>query len=104
MQTLLTPPLAFLIYLVVSLGILGLGRLLAPQEGPSSPMKVEPYASGEAGDTTFAAPGYSPFFLIAFFFAVVHLGVLILGTGEFSPKVLPYVLGLLMTLAAVILG
>ncbi|WP_299029017.1 hypothetical protein [uncultured Thermanaerothrix sp.] len=103
MEILLTPPLAFLVYLGVSLGILGLGRVLAPPERPS-PLKESPYASGEEAETTFAAPGYAPFFLIAFFFAVVHLGVLILGTGALSPRILPYLLGLLLTLIAVILG
>ncbi len=103
MEILLTPPLAFLIYLVVSLGILALGKLLAPPEKPS-PLKESPYASGEEAELGFVAPGYSPFFLIAFFFAVVHLGVLIIGTGEFSPRILPYLIGVLLTLLAVILG
>lgn len=103
MDILLTPPLAFLIYLVVSLGILALGKLLAPPEKHSS-LKDSPYASGEEAELSFAAPGYSPFFLIAFFFAVVHLGVLIIGTGNFSPRILPYLIGVLLTLLAVILG
>lgn len=103
MEILLTPPLAFLVYLGVSLGILGLGKLLAPPE-KHSPLKDSPYASGEEADATFAAPGYAPFFLVAFFFAVVHLGVLILGTGDLSPRILPYLFGVLLTLIAVILG
>ena len=51
-----------------------------------------------------AAPGYRPFFVVALFFAVLHLGVLVLATGIPSPVMRIYLLGLLLALLALILG
>ena len=81
MNLLLSPPVAFLAYIPVALVLLGLGRLLA---GPASAnaVKSSVYGSGEASPTFEAAPGYQPFFLIALFFAVVHLAMLVLGDRQ----------------------
>ena len=51
-----------------------------------------------------AAPGYRPFFVVALFFAVLHLGVLVLGTGVSSPVLIIYLCGLMLALLALILG
>ena len=51
-----------------------------------------------------AAPGYRPFFVVALFFAVLHLGALMLGSGSASPAMLVYLLGLMLALLALILG
>ncbi len=51
-----------------------------------------------------AAPGYRPFFVVALFFAVLHLGVLVLATGISSPVMRIYLLGLMLALLALILG
>lgn len=102
-SVLLSPPAAFLIYLVL-VGILSrLGRLLA---GPPqvTPVKSSTYASGEAPPTYLAAPGYRPFFVVALFFAVLHLGVLILGSGGLSVIAILYLAGLMLSLVALILG
>ncbi len=107
MEFVLAPPVAFLIYLLL-VGILsGLGRLLANGGEPAaeqSPEKTSTYASGEAAPLWRAAPGYRPFFVIALFFAVLHLGVLMLGSSDFAPASLGYLVGLLLTLVALILG
>lgn len=103
MNILLTPPLAFLIYLPLVFAIYLIGRGLAGAGKPSA-LKSSLYSSGEAAPTTLAAPGYRPFFLVAFFFAVLHLGILIVGTGTFSMSMVPYLLGLIFTLIALILG
>lgn len=103
MEILLTPPLAFLIYIPVVIGILLIGRLLSGPETRSE-MKDGIYASGEEAPKTLAAPGYRPFFLIAFFFAVLHLGMLVIGTGSFSMRMVPYLLGLIITLVVLLLG
>lgn len=103
MEILLTPPLAFLIYIPLVLLIAGFGKLLAGPEKPSD-LKESVYASGEKGSTNPAAPGYRPFFLIAFFFAVLHLGMLVIGTGEFSINIIPYLFGLILALVALLLG
>ena len=103
MNILLSPPFAFLIYLPVVLAIYLFGKALVGKEHPT-PEKSSLYSSGEVAPTNFAAPGYRPFFLIAFFFAILHLGMLVVGTGSFSIQLLPYILGLILALVALILG
>lgn len=103
MDFILTPPIAFLLYIPLVMLIVGLGRLLAGASQPSA-MKTTVYGSGEAPPTFAAAPGYRPFFLIALFFAVVHLGMLVLGIGSLPIPAAAYIVGLLLALAALILG
>lgn len=103
MEILLAPPIAFLIYLVL-VGILALfGRRLAPNT-PGSSLKRSTYASGEAAPESLSAPGYKPFFRVALFFAVLHLGVLVLGSGNLSGVEAVYLGGLALALVALILG
>jgi NADH:ubiquinone oxidoreductase subunit 3 (subunit A) len=100
---LLAPPVAFLVYLVL-VGILsGFGRILAPS-GQASPTKSSTYASGEASPVAPAVPGYRPFFKVALFFAILHLGVLMLGSGSLAPIVGVYLVGLALALIVLILG
>ncbi len=105
MDFLLTPPVAFLIYipLVVIISLIGKGMAGPEQE---SAVKSSVYGSGEASPTSEAAPGYKPFFVIAFFFAFLHLGMLVLGSGNlaFSGPIAIYVIGLALALIALILG
>jgi NADH:ubiquinone oxidoreductase subunit 3 (subunit A) len=103
MDLLLSPPLAFLLYVPLVLAVSVLGRMLA---GPAqaSAMKSSTYGSGEAPPTHGAAPGYQPFFLIAFFFAVLHLSMLVLGIGNLPVPAAIYTVGLMFALVALILG
>jgi NADH:ubiquinone oxidoreductase subunit 3 (subunit A) len=103
MNVILTPPLAFLIYLPLVLAIYFVGRGLAGKGTPSA-NKSSLYGSGEEAPTTLAAPGYRPFFLVAFFFAILHLGMLVLGTGSIDKSLLLYLVGLVLALLALILG
>jgi NADH:ubiquinone oxidoreductase subunit 3 (subunit A) len=103
MEILTTPPISFLLYLLLVLLLLLLGKKLAGKEHPTAE-KSSLYGSGEEAPTSFASPGYRPFFLIAFFFAILHLGVLVIGSGSISPKLVPYILGLILALVALILG
>ncbi|MHC1739585.1 MAG: hypothetical protein AB9897_00570 [Anaerolineaceae bacterium] len=103
MTNLLTPPLAFLIYVPLVFAIYFVGRGLAGKPHPSEG-KSSLYSSGEEAPTTLAAPGYRPFFLVAFFFAILHLGMLVLGTGSLTASMIPYLAGLVLTLIALILG
>ncbi|PKO14227.1 MAG: hypothetical protein CVU39_15650 [Chloroflexi bacterium HGW-Chloroflexi-10] len=103
MEILLTPPFAFLIYIPLVLLIVLFGKLLAGPEKPTE-LKDTLYASGEEASTSPAAPGYRPFFLIAFFFAVLHLGMLVIGTGTFSFEMVPFLAGLILALVALLLG
>ncbi len=103
MQILLTPLVAFLVYLALAFLISFAGKKMA---GPvkSSPLKSSTYSSGELPPTAMAAPGYRPLFVVALFFAVLHLGALVLGSGLASPAMLVYLLGLMLALLALILG
>lgn len=103
LPTLLTPPLAFLMYLGLVGILLGLGQLLAGKR-PSTRRGAIIYSSGEAPARARAAPGYQPFFGVALFFAILHLGVLIASTGALGPIGLAYIGGLLLVLLVVLLG
>lgn len=103
MNIILTPPLAFLIYLPLVLALFFIGKAMAGKEHPTAG-KSSLYSSGEEAPTTAAAPGYRPFFLIAFFFAMLHLGILIIGTGKLEASTIPFVIGLVLALVALILG
>jgi NADH:ubiquinone oxidoreductase subunit 3 (subunit A) len=104
MKILLTPPVAFLIYvfLVSLLALIGKGLAGRPKE--ASQIKTSTYSSGEAPPTHLAAPGYRPFFVVALFFAVLHLGILVMSTGISSPVMVIYLLGLMLALLVLILG
>lgn len=103
MTSLLVPPLA----LLINLGLVGLlallGRALA---GPAQPGgdKATTYSGGERAPRGMAAPGYKPFFVVALFFAIVHLGVLMLGSSGLTPVAGLYLGGLVLALVAMILG
>lgn len=98
-----SPPITFVIYVLFALVLYGFGRSLA---GPASasPMKSSTYASGEAPPTKVAVPGYRPFFVMALFFAILHLGVLVLGSGQISLMTGAYLGGLFIVLLVLILG
>lgn len=100
---LLAPPVAFALYLALAGILAGAGRLLAGPARPT-PLKSSTYAGGEAPPARAAAPGYRPFFVSALFFAIAHLGVLILGSGGLSPLAGAYLVGLLLVLLALVLG
>ena len=99
----LTPPIAFVVYLVLVAALSGIGRVLAGPEQPSE-LKASPYSGGEAHHYRRGAPGYQPFFLIALFFAILHLGVLLLGSGGLTWMAVIYLVGLILALAALVLG
>ena len=100
---LLSPLVAFLIYVAVVAIVSGLGKLFSAS-GRRTEFKTASYASGEEHDPLPAAPGYRQFFVIALFFAVLHLGVLMVGSSDLSPVAGVYLLGLILALLALILG
>lgn len=104
MEIILTPLIAFLIYIPLVAAIFLVGRLMAGSEANASPLKRSLYGSGELAPTNMAAPGYRPFFLIAFFFAILHLGVLVVASGSLSVSMIPYLLGLILALVALLMG
>jgi len=102
-NVLLSPLAAFLIYLSVVFIVSGLGKLFSAT-GRKTEFKTATYASGEEHDPIPAAPGYRQFFVVALFFAILHLGVLMIGSSGLSAVAGPYLLGLILALIALILG
>ena len=100
---LLSPVVAFLIYILIVSAVSGLGRLFSAT-GRKRQLKSANYASGEENDPLPAAPGYRQFFVIALFFAILHLGVLMIGSSDLSSVAGLYLLGLILALIALILG
>jgi NADH:ubiquinone oxidoreductase subunit 3 (subunit A) len=98
-----SPPLAFIVNLLLVSTLVGIGRVLA---GPANltPGKSSTYSSGEVAPTDMASPGYRPFFVLALFFGVLHLGVLVIASSNFSSVGTIYLIGLIFTLCALILG
>ena len=103
MNLILTPPLAILIYILLVLIITWVGKKMAGPEIPNK-LKSSVYSSGELAPTNIAAPGYKPFFLVAFFFAILHLGMLVLGNGPVNLISGIFTVGLIFALVALILG
>lgn len=100
---LLWPPIAFLIYAALVSMISLVGRNLSASSEVSEE-KASVYSSGEMPPVRAAAPGYRPFFVIALFFAIVHLGILVAGSGGVSLVAGFYMVGLVLALIALILG
>ncbi|HEX7976261.1 MAG TPA: hypothetical protein VF498_17760 [Anaerolineales bacterium] len=100
---LFSPPVAFLAYLGLAGVLVLIGRLLAGAGNPSE-AKSSIYASGEVSSQVSAAPGYRQFFVFALFFAILHLGVLMLASGGLNPISGVYLGGLVLALLALILG
>ncbi len=102
-MTLYSPPIAFVLFVVITSVLYGGGKLLAGTSQRTG-LKSSTYSSGEAPPERVAAPGYRPFFVVALFFAILHLGVLVLGTGGLTPMTGIYLVGLALSLVALIRG
>lgn len=102
-EILFAPPVAFLIYLLLVSILSRIGRVLAGTPHPN-PTKSSTYASGEKSLPSTATPGYRPFFKVALFFAILHLGVVVLGSGGVSMGSVLYLVGLMIALITLILG
>jgi len=103
MQVVFSPLVAFAVYALLA-GILVVAARALAAKGTASVSKTSAYGSGEEAQTGMASPGYRPFFMVAFFFAILHLGVLIVGSGGFTLATGVYILGLIFSLVALGLG
>jgi NADH:ubiquinone oxidoreductase subunit 3 (subunit A) len=100
---LLIPPIALLVY-VALVGILAwIGRRLVGRV-EETPAERTTYASGEAPAGYAAVPGYRQFFIVALFFGILHLGVLVLGSEGQTFTAVIYLAGLFLSLVALVLG
>lgn len=104
MNMLLMPPLAFIVYLIAAGLLMLLGKQIAARRSSSSSLKQSLYASGNPPPES-ATPSYSARgFLIALFFAALHLGALIVGSSDLSLSAALYLAGLALTLTVLLLG
>lgn len=97
------PPIAFAVYLVLASIVMVIAGV-ASARGAMSDLKSSIYGSGEAARASTASPGYRPFFMTAFFFAMLHLGVLVVGSGGLTIVTGIYITGLIVSLIALALG
>jgi NADH:ubiquinone oxidoreductase subunit 3 (subunit A) len=97
------PPIALALYTAL-FGILLVIAWRTAARGAQSATKTSIYGSGEAAQPGLASPGYKPFFMVALFFAILHLGVLVVGSGGFTLMTGVYLLGLIFSLIALALG
>lgn len=79
LNLLLSPPFAFVIFVLVGLGFYGLGRLMAGVP-VMEPGKDEPYACGEEYDSDRTKFGYARFWVAALFFTIMHVAALVIAT------------------------
>ena len=85
LSILLSPPLAFLVCLILSLAIYGFGRLVEEKSAPVAG-KFEPYACGENYSAEKSHFGYRKFYIAAIFFTIMHVAVLTIATVPGGPS------------------
>lgn len=98
-----SPPIAFAVYFALTAILLLVAGAVAAR-GAASALKTSMYGSGEAAKTGVTTPGYRPFFMTALFFAILHLGVLVVGSGGLTTITAVYLTGLILSLIALALG
>jgi len=96
---LLAPPIAFVAYVALVAALYGVGRMAAGRLRVSR-WNTAPYASGEAPPTRAALQGYRTFFATALFFAMLHLGALVLASSPLNWTAGVFVGGLAVILVA----
>ena len=77
---LLTPPVAFIIVLIVTILISELLAKLSFKAKKGLNASTESYSCGEEGLSPLIQPDYSQFFPFAFFFTILHVTALIITT------------------------
>lgn len=76
---LLLPPVAFLIFLLIYLGLSAFSKRLSVKGKPSEG-KEKAYACGQITEENKIQPNYREFFPFAFFFTIMHVLVLTIAT------------------------
>ena len=79
LNVLLSPPVAFVIFLLISYLVYLFGKLIGVAATPA-PVKLEPYACGEEFVPDKFSFGYRRFFIAAIFFTMMHVAVLSIAT------------------------
>jgi NADH-quinone oxidoreductase subunit A len=78
-DVLLSPPIAFLVFLAAAFLLYGFGRSLAPRVRKTGG-KLATYACGEDIPGVKVQFGYRLFFFVALFFTIMHVAVLVIAT------------------------
>jgi NADH:ubiquinone oxidoreductase subunit 3 (subunit A) len=84
MKILLSPPIAFMVFIGVGLLFYVLGRAMAPRTNMTE-AKGTPYACGEDAPMQKAQVSYRLFFSLAIFFTVMHVAALVVATLPTGP-------------------
>jgi hypothetical protein len=80
---LLFPPIAFVIYLIISGALSGIAKPFAAK-GKESEGKEKAYACGQVTEINRVQPDYREFFPFVFFFTIMHVVVLVIATMNSS--------------------
>jgi len=83
-KIILSPPIAFLIFIGVGQLLYLLGRAMAPRTNMTD-AKAAPYACGEDVPMGKAQISYKLFFSLAIFFTVMHVAALVVATLPTGP-------------------
>jgi NADH-quinone oxidoreductase subunit A len=76
---LLSPPIAFVLFLIAAVLLFRLGRRMAPKANNVGG-KLTSYACGEDMPGTKIQFGYRLFFFVALFFTIMHVAALVIAT------------------------
>jgi NADH:ubiquinone oxidoreductase subunit 3 (subunit A) len=79
-KSILTPPVAFIIVLAVTILISGLLSKSSFRTRRGEDASTTSYSCGEEGLTPLIQPDYSQFFPFAFFFTILHVTALMITT------------------------
>jgi NADH-quinone oxidoreductase subunit A len=101
-KILLSPPIAFVILLGISL-LLSLFSKFIAAKGIIAAGKEESYACGEDAELLDVQPDYSQFFPFAFFFTIMHVVALIVATVPKEISIMPFIYILIAVMALFIL-
>ena len=99
---LLSPPIAFIILLGISLLLSFLSKFIAAK-GIIASGKEKSYACGEDVELHKVQPDYSQFFSFAFFFTIMHVVALIVATVPKEISIMPFIYILIAVMALFIL-
>lgn len=94
---LLSPPIAFFVFLAAAFGLYALGRGMAPKLTKVGG-KLAPYACGENVPPVKVQFGYRMFFFVALFFTMMHVAALVIATVP-SGKIVFFALFYLVMIA-----
>jgi NADH:ubiquinone oxidoreductase subunit 3 (subunit A) len=103
LSILLSPPVAFLVFLLICIGLYGLGRLVEEKATPVEG-KYEPYACGENYVAEKLHFGYRKFYIGAIFFTIMHVAVLTIATvpgGAIAYRALIYLVVIAASISCV---